>query len=259
MSDSEPSPVAEPTSDNELCQDSDKVSLDMYYEVESNSESEYDRMNTAVSDDDSTEDLVVINEKGEPCMMSSSSSKVEKMPAGKDVCNKQDPCARLMDNCHSIFNAIDPKTGKVMEMTTFLCIDCGKSFTDKSRFVKHQKTHLVAKPHICNVCGKAFSYNSHLIIHQRTHGGERPFACSYCEKSFTDRPSLVKHERIHTGEKPFSCTVCGRSFTDHSNLLKHHSIHTREKSFTCLECGKSFTDRSSMEKHQTVHCGEKSF
>ncbi|XP_075144441.1 oocyte zinc finger protein XlCOF8.4-like [Leptodactylus fuscus] len=141
----------------------------------------------------------------------------------------------------------------------FLCLECGKCFTQQSKLVKHQRIHSLKKPCLCLHCGKCFRYKSGLNDHLRVHTGEKPFSCLECGKRFTKKSAVLLHQKIHTGEKPFSCSECGRRFIQKSALLRHHLVHTGEKPFSCSECGKCFTKKSGLLQHQKNHSGEKPF
>ncbi|XP_042309688.1 zinc finger protein with KRAB and SCAN domains 7-like [Sceloporus undulatus] len=141
----------------------------------------------------------------------------------------------------------------------FKCLVCGKSFSQKSNFNRHQVTHTGAKPFKCLFCEKSFSQKSHLTRHQTTHTGEKPFNCLECGKSFSWKMSLTHHQVTHTGEKLFKCLECGKSFSWKINLTRHQTIHTGEKPYKCLECGKSFSRMLCLTRHQRTHTGEKPF
>ena len=45
---------------------------------------------------------------------------------------------------------------------SFRCEDCGKTFSSKSRMLRHRLTHSDERMYACDDCGKSFSQLSHL-------------------------------------------------------------------------------------------------
>lgn len=146
---------------------------------------------------------------------------------------------------------------KQAEGRAWLCPECGRSFPQYERLVKHRQNHRGRGPYRCDVCGKRFSLKTNLVTHQRIHTGERPFTCGVCGRRFNQKGNLVTHYRTHTGERPFACTQCGKRFAQKPNLIAHQKTHTGRQPFTCLECPKRFKSKLSLRVHQRVHVAER--
>ncbi|XP_028283236.1 uncharacterized protein LOC114449624 [Parambassis ranga] len=120
----------------------------------------------------------------------------------------------------------------------FTCSVCNKGFPRLSQLEEHKaRTHQLFKPFRCLECGKSFTQKTRLKTHQSVHTGERPFSCKICSKRFSRQDNCLRHERFHSGTRPYSCRQCGKSFTVLGNLKIHQEIHLQGRYFTFSPLG----------------------
>ncbi|XP_006158272.1 zinc finger and BTB domain-containing protein 6 [Tupaia chinensis] len=105
------------------------------------------------------------------------------------------------------------------------CPRCPRGFLHVENYLRHIKMH---KLFLCLQCGKTFTQKKNLNRHIRGHMGIRPFQCSVCLKTFTAKSTLQDHLNIHSGDRPYKCHCCDMDFKHKSALKKHlTSVHGR--------------------------------
>uniref|UniRef100_A0A8C7J070 Zinc finger protein 574 n=1 Tax=Oncorhynchus kisutch TaxID=8019 RepID=A0A8C7J070_ONCKI len=187
---------------------------------------------------------------------------------------------------------------KVVQGQSFLCAQCGASFTKEPELSAHRRDkHGLNEPlHHCSQCGQSFMNTTQYLYHRRQHRGEPgtgagaatppqgsplgeqpdinlpppaklmqdwsrtplPHVCPHCGQTFTRRGFLRAHVFSHTGEKLFTCKVCQKSFASSPNLLRHSLTHMGTKPFPCSVCGKRFSQPGVLKRHGLTHSQPKS-
>lgn len=105
------------------------------------------------------------------------------------------------------------------------CPKCPRGFLSLENYIRHLKMH---KLFLCLECGKTFTQKKNLNRHIRGHMGIRPFQCAVCMKTFTAKSTLQDHMNIHSGDRPYKCNCCDMDFKHKSALKKHlNSVHAR--------------------------------
>nr|XP_045007357.1 zinc finger and BTB domain-containing protein 6-like [Jaculus jaculus] len=105
------------------------------------------------------------------------------------------------------------------------CPRCPRDFLHGENYLHHLKMY---KLFLCLQCGKTFTQKKNLNRHIRGHMGIRPFQCSMCLKTFTAKSTLQDHLNIHSGDRPYKCHCCDMDFKHKSALKKHlTSVHGR--------------------------------
>ncbi|XP_052792984.1 zinc finger protein 184-like [Mya arenaria] len=165
------------------------------------------------------------------------------------------------NNCNKMFASkfnleLHNKNEHLGIKMSFLCQECGKSFTKKHTMLQHMNVHKGLRPFVCQVCGKSYAYESALRDHKTVHSQEKKFVCSHpsCGKAFNQRSTLNAHRAIHKETKDFKCETCGRGFTQKQALQRHERAHDGFRPFQCKLCRRNFGDPSVVRRHlQSVH------
>nr|XP_048673652.1 zinc finger protein with KRAB and SCAN domains 1-like [Caretta caretta] len=105
------------------------------------------------------------------------------------------------------------------------CQDCGRSFHQSARLLRHQAIRTGERAHKRPDCGKGFTLGSDVTRHQRVHTGERPYACPGCGKGIAHSSDLIRHQSLPTEEKPYKRPACGKGFRVSSHLVTHQRVH----------------------------------
>ncbi len=108
--------------------------------------------------------------------------------------------------------------------------------------------------HRCNYpgCEKSFDEKKRLTRHEKTHTKKtsvKEFKCTVCSKPFGRDDVRKKHEKSHTST--FSCTVCLKTFANDANRKTHEKTHESKK---CKYCGQLFSRSDNRAAHER-NCG----
>ena len=69
----------------------------------------------------------------------------------------------------------------------------------------HTTVHTKKTSYICDNCGKSFSQESLLETHKFVHTGDKPYSSDIFDECFPQVSSLMTQMLLHTGQKPYTC------------------------------------------------------
>ena len=101
------------------------------------------------------------------------------------------------------------------------CLNCGEAFTNLGSLTKHLRSNhsLNVNSYHCDECNKTFAHKSRFKTHKLTHV-KKKFECTNCHKKLS-KQGLKLHMSLHTGELPFTCEKCDVKFRLKSYLARH--------------------------------------
>lgn len=165
-------------------------------------------------------------------------------------------------------------------LTSFVCPDCGATFTRKFELVNHSRLH-GKQPYSCTICNKEFFQKRTLIAHMRFHNTDYPYSCSNCGESFETQSKLSSHiKSVHSLISPSDyqkhiCPDCGCVFNTSEALAFHVKLHsgdgslvrdlqtltsglqqqlqTANKNFVCQFCCKGYNAKHGLQQHSRKH------
>uniref|UniRef100_T1HQ33 C2H2-type domain-containing protein n=1 Tax=Rhodnius prolixus TaxID=13249 RepID=T1HQ33_RHOPR len=138
------------------------------------------------------------------------------------------------------------------------CVDCGKSYKNKSGLLQHRKYECGKEPQFsCPFCDYKVKLRCNLLKHigikhesmakdyYQTFQKRVRHACQGCNKSYKYKEGLYLHQRYECGKDPqFQCPYCAHRAKHKGNV------------FNCLKCGKNYLSSGGLRNHLAFECGK---
>ena len=175
---------------------------------------------------------------------------------------------------------------------SYLCEHCKKSFSMKSVWKLHMRTHSKQsqqqiRQHSCVICQERFATKSEYVKHFKTHSVDVVKVIRKGSKKTVSKhiditqlpPATIQPTKKKRGRPPkklpddinnvpmkgvkikTECIQCGQTFHNERSQKAHRCLAQRNNSklFSCTECKKDFDKKSSLKQHMTTHSDKRPF
>lgn len=188
---------------------------------------------SVLSNDQNKSTITKINENESSCFQE------------EEINKEEDSYKYICDACGETF-----LSNSLLEMDHMLipviCKTCERKSSNYGRYIadKQKSNQLnIEQSLICDQCGKSFTNKSSFLRHIRFHNGDETQNCNICEEAFKN---LIEHNYIHTGVKPYMCKICGERFALCKLFNVHRKGHSSEQSH--IRNNKSFKSKTNKQK-----------
>ncbi|XP_071969131.1 uncharacterized protein [Engystomops pustulosus] len=152
----------------------------------------------------SEEHMISESEAEEPNMSVDTSEEQDNIPDESSDLHRTNPSPepiKLVPSTESSGTAKNIIISHTEELL-FICSECGKSYTGKINFLRHQRIRTWEKPYSCSECGKTKLFQkSYLARHQSIHTGEKPYSCSGQTAKDEDVKNITAPETYVRGDE----------------------------------------------------------
>ncbi|XP_029780425.1 paternally-expressed gene 3 protein [Suricata suricatta] len=138
------------------------------------------------------------------------------------------------------------------EAMSYVCDECGRSFTVISEFVEHQIMH--TRDNLYEY-GESFIHSVAANEVQKSQAGGKRFECKECGETFNKSAALAEHRKIHVREHLAECNdeEDEEPFMPSPTFSELQKIYGKDKFYECKVCKETFLHSSALINHQKTH------
>ncbi|XP_022347771.1 paternally-expressed gene 3 protein isoform X3 [Enhydra lutris kenyoni] len=135
---------------------------------------------------------------------------------------------------------------------SYVCDECGRSFSVISEFVEHQIMH--TRENLYEY-GESFIHSVAVSEVQKSQAGGKRFECKECGETFNKSAALAEHRKIHAREHLAECNddEYEEPFMPSPTFSELQKIYGKDKFYECKVCKETFLHSSALIEHQKTH------